>query len=339
MPTLVSSLTRAAARAEDEPLNILTFPTHEAYQVNLAVTGHRFYLLQGPNIKTWNHKFRPLPPGHVLLEPAKGNRQVPHELELDLVLSQNKFGQFPLAVQISRQLHLPLISLEHTLPPPGTNEGYRKKMKAMRGHVNVFISEYSRRAWDWHEEEARVIHHGVDTDVFYQGTVGPRKAVALSVVNDWVNRDWCCGFRLWQEATAGLPVLVLGDTPGLSQPAPSLQGLVGAYQTSRVFVNTSLVSPIPTALLEAMACGCACVSTSHCMVREVIEHGKNGLLADTPTEIRAAIKQLLADPARSLVLGQAARETIVEKFGLGYFVQKWDQLFCEAANFVYTGAP
>lgn len=338
MPSTVGSLCRAATRREGEPLNVLTFPTHEAYQTCLARTGHRFFLVQGPGIKTWDARFRPVPPGHVLLDPAKGNRQVPAEEDFDLVLSQNKFGQFAVAAQLSRQLHLPLVSLEHTLPPDSWGKGGLRRARQMRGHVNLFISEYSRRAWGWAEGEALVVHHGIDTTQFRPPPVdGGRRPVALSVVNDWVNRDYFCGYTLWKKATEGLPVRVLGDTPGLSQPAPSVDALAAAYRTSLVFVNTSLVSPVPTALLEAMASGCAVVTTGTCMIPEVVEDGTNGLLADTPAAIRSAVGRLLADPDLAAALGREARRTVEEKFSLGRFVTVWDRVLRDAADITYTG--
>ena len=116
MPTIVQSLTRRATRKDDDPFNILTFPTHERYQTNIAETGHNFYMWQGKGIKPWRLDYSPIPKGHVLLNPEKENDQIPDYVDIDLVLSQNKFGQFQIAEQISKQLQCPLISLEHTLP-------------------------------------------------------------------------------------------------------------------------------------------------------------------------------------------------------------------------------
>ena len=116
MPTIVQSITRRATRKDDEPLNILTFPTHERYQTNIAETGHNFYMWRGGGIKPWRLDYSPIPKGHVLLNPEKENNQIPDYIDIDLVLSQNKFGQFQIAKQIAKQLECPLISLEHTLP-------------------------------------------------------------------------------------------------------------------------------------------------------------------------------------------------------------------------------
>ncbi len=337
MPSAVGSIMRSASRG-DGPLNIVTFPTHERYETGLCKTGHRFWAVRTPQVKDWNGAYAPVPENYVLLNPAHTDRQLPPEVEFDLVLSQNKFGQFQLARQIATSLHLPLVSLEHTLPHVSWPAAQLKALKGMRGDVNVFISEYSRHAWDWSPEEACVIHHGVDTWVFSPDGSTPRKAHLLSVVNDWKNRDWCCGYSLWQEATAGLPVFVVGDTPGLSKPAASVAELVMRYQEAAVFVNTSTVSPVPTALLEAMACGAAVVSTANCMVPEIVKNGHNGFISNNAAEIGGYCRRLLGDAELCRKLGEEARKTIVERFSMGRFVSDWNRIFGLASQVIYTGA-
>lgn len=339
MPTLIGSLCRAASRGEGRPLNVLTFPTHERYESGLCLTGHDFFAVRGPGIKDWNATYAPVPKNYRLLDPSKGSRQLPTEADFDLVLCQNKSGQYNVASQLSRQLHLPLVCLEHTLPPPVWGPGQLEAARRVAGHVNVFISEYSRGRWGWDASGAAVVRHGVDSGLFSPGVApfADRKPNALSVVNQWASRDWCCGYSLWREATAGLPVAVVGDNPGLSAPAAPAE-LAAAYRGSRVFVNTSLVSPIPTALLEAMACGCAVVTTENCMIGEVVRHGENGLLANTPAEIRSAVERLLVDPVGAEALGRRARETVLRDFAMSRFVREWDALLRGAAEIVYTGA-
>jgi hypothetical protein len=162
----------------------------------------------------------------------------------------------------------------------------------MRGFKNVYISEFSLKEWG---VEGEVIHHGIDTDTF-KSTNLERKPVILSVVNDWVNRDYFCGFNLWRTVTQGLSVKPVGATPGLSEPAKSTDELVEFYNSHQVFLNTSLVSPVPTSLMEAMACECAVVSTNTCMIPEVIEHGVSGFLGKTQEELRFYCQKLLDNP-------------------------------------------
>ena len=333
MTVSTRTIMRNACRRKDEKLNILSFPTHERYQTNLAKTGHNFYLWQGGDgIKPWVEKYAGVPDGTVLLNPSKGQNQIPEHVDIDLVLSQNKFGQFSVAQQISEQLRVPLVSIEHTLPMSTWTKAHIQKIHEMSGDINIFISEYSREEWGWEKDEAAVIHHGIDSDSFCPPSVDEERSdVVLSVVNDWINRDWCCGFRLWQSIT-GYPehkmnLDVVGDTPGLSIPTDSTAELIQKYQQSRIFLNTSLISPIPTALLEAMSCGCAVVTTGTCMIPEIINNGENGYMSNDGQELKQYVEKLLKDKDLCAKMGENARKTIVDKFGIKKFTESWDEVF------------
>lgn len=335
--TMAQTILRNATRKVDEPLNILSFPTHERYQSNLAKTGHKFYLWQGEGIKPWVESYAKVPYGTTLLNPSKGSQQIPPHVNIDIILSQNKFGQFDIARQISEQLNIPLISLEHTLPMDSWSENDLLSLYQMQGDINLFISNYSRTRWGWSEKDAGIIHHGVDTKLFSPDKeIEDRDTVILSVVNDWINRDWCCGFNLWSQITeypnSPLPLQVIGDTPGLSESAKSTEQLVEQYQKSYIFLNTSLISPIPTSLLEAMSCGCAIVTTNNCMIPEIIEHNKNGLMSNDPQKLRSYIDLLIKDKDMAKELGNNARKTIVDNWGVDKFVKTWNFLFAQCVE-------
>lgn len=680
MTLSIRSILRQATRKQGEKLNILTFPTHERYQGNLANCNAEFYLWHGNGIKKWDQRFGPLPANHHLLPHFDGNQNsidilqtLPMYVDFDLILSQSKAGQYQVAANLAKLLHVGLVNIEHTLPTAQwkANPSVLNKIKQMKGDINLFISEYSMGEWGWTKDEAEVIYHGIDTEIFKPLNL-PRKQHVLSVVNDWVNRDWCklagqkiltingyvnieniqvgnkvlsdngifnivtetfkrdyygdiidiyldnnkekisftpnhhirvkrnnqetyveanrlkvgdllkfpqikqtifypedknyawligsiigdgsitntgtvsisykledinianratdllskysgnkaklshknikkgiyvvevtskifgkwlkskigdysknkripdelylgsdqtklsvlqglwsadgsfkngksvsprfvystssivlasqvsailhdfgikcnirkekrttnksngkllniyrvvgtgienvenciklinngnilypysytitkvdlienvnttvyncavssdpsyvvypgfvahncCGFRLWQASTQGLPVRTVGDTPGLSLPASSLEDLVNEYNSSQVFINTSLISPIPTSLLEAAACGCAIISTNNCAIPELIKHGENGFLANDPAEINYYAKELLLHPDLCIEFGMKARQSVLQKFNKETFVKKWDQIFNRASNIVYKG--
>ena len=338
MVSPTSSIIRAATRSVREPLNILTFPTHERYETLLCQTGHNFYSYRAEGIKDWNTNYGEIPDNYVLLDSSLGPQQVPPYVDFDLVLSQNKFGQFQIAEDIAYRLHLPLVSLEHTLPMPQWGGGVLNSMQTMSGDINVFISNYSIGQWGFHPaENTKVITHGVDTELFKPNENIEQENHILSVVNDWINRDWCCGFGIWQNITEGLPHHVVGDTPGLSAPAKDIKDLVFQYQRSRIFLNTSTVSPVPTSLLEAMSCGCAVVTTATCMIPEIVKHGENGFITNDEGEMKQHLVDLLNDEDLAKEMGQAARKTIVDYFTKDQFIQKWDNIFHLAAKSIFRG--
>ena len=324
--SIVSNILR-----QSKTLNVLTASTHERYQHGLDKTGHTFFLFQHRSFKEWNSKFAKYPPNHIPLY-GEGLGQIPEWLDIDLVLSQNKFGQFQVLGNIAKQLGVPLVSIEHTLPAPWWNQDQLEQLRNMRGDINLFISEYSIKEWGWDsKDDTYVIHHGIDTELFKDRGY-TRDNVCLSVVNDWINRDVFCGYNIWRRITDLLPVIVLGATPGLSEPAKSTQALAESYSKSRIFVNTSLISPIPTALLEAMSSGCACVSTATCMIPEIIENGVNGFISNDEKKLREYIELLLNDEVLANELGKNARSTILTKFSNDKFIDSWNNILWKASG-------
>ena len=312
--------------------NILTFPTHEAYWSNHKDSLHTFYLFQGEGIKTWNNQYRQLPENHILLDGTPG--QLKPDMKVDIVLSQNKFGQFQVAQQIAEHLNVPFVSIEHTLPFPQWPAKQREQMSKMRGDINIFISDYSIGEWgfDSSDPTVRVIHHGIDQQKFSPAseTEPKPKPHILTVVNDWINRDWCCGWSIFSRVANGLNVSPLGDTPGFSKPAESIEHLVKAYQDCAVFLNTSTISPVPTALLEAMSCGCPVVSTATCMIPSILQDGVNGFVSNDESYLRDRLEWCLKNPEEARnTIGKAARETILSRFSLEKHLSDWNNVFKE----------
>lgn len=307
--------------------NIITFDTHERYQTQLAKTGHDFYSFQYDGCKDWNETYAKIPDNYYTMP----KNTIPNGIDFDFILSQSKFGQFQVAKQIQKVFDLPIVSLEHTLPINSWPNQQLEAFRQMNGDINVFISEYSCREW---QMNGQIVHHSIDTETFSpssnEGIRLPKQSYVLSVVNDYVNRDYCCNFKGWQRITNGLKTRLVGDTPGLSKPAASIEELVSEYQNAAVFLNTSTVSPVPTSLLEAMSCGCAVVTTATCMIPEIIKNGINGFISNDESELRGYIEKLLYDEELREELGKNARKTILDRFSEEKFLDKWNKIFDQA---------
>ena len=301
--------------------NILTFDTHERYQQQLCKTGHDFYSFRYENCKHWDESYAKIPDNYYLMP----DNSITASIGFDFILSQSKFGQFQASQHINQRFKLPVISLEHTLPISNWPDNQLQTFRSMSGDINVFISDYSKDKWDI-DNKAKVIHHSVDSEMF-KPVDGEKKPHVLSVVNDFINRDYCCNYQGWKRITDGLNVKLLGKTEGLSEPAGSIEELSQAYAEAQVFLNTSTVSPVPTCLLEAMSCGCACVSTATCMIPDIIDHGVNGFISNDEDELRGCIETLLKDEDLRSKLGAAARQTILDDFSEEKFINSWNETF------------
>jgi len=299
-------------------LNILTFNTHERYQTQLAKTGHNFYSFNHEQGKAWFPEHAPMPKNQYQL-PA--NSLYPG-IAFDLILVQSKFGQYQMAQNLNTRLQLPMVVLEHTLPHLNWPESHTNGFRQMQGNVNVFITEYSKGKWGIPGE---VVYHSVDTELFKPN--GERMNQVLTVAHDFINRDYALNYQGWERITKGLPRVVVGNTENLSSAPKSVEELVKHYQQSRVYINPSTLSPVPTSMLEAMSCGCAVVTTETCEIPNFIKHGENGFMSNDEGELRGYIEKLLADPELADKMGQAARETIKEKFAEERFINEWNNIF------------
>lgn len=334
MNLTIESILNRHIKQENEPIRILTFPTHETAETIWCQNNIEVWAMRGPNIKDWNSKFRPLPKNYFLL--AKGNSAeeiiniIPSHKTFDCVVSQNIFAHHDLGRHVANFLHIPLIELQHVLPDPSWTPGFLKQFREKKAEKTVFITEFSRDRWGYSEENSTVIHHAVDTNLFCPDPNKERRAHILSVVNEFAQRDYQLGFKLWENIVKDLPHKHVGSDPsGIFFPANDLYDLINYYQTAQIFINTSLISPIPCALLEAAACGCAIVTTNTCAIPTFFEHEKNCLMSDKPEDLRKFCKHLLQNEQERNRLGLAAREMILEKCNIDRYIKDWTNVFRE----------
>jgi glycosyltransferase involved in cell wall biosynthesis len=82
-------------------------------------------------------------------------------------------------------------------------------------------------------------------------------------------------------------------------------------------------------LIEAMSLGCAIVGSRTAPVEEVMEHGKNGLLADllAPQDVAEQVAKLLDNPKLRSRLGQAARKTVLDRYATDKIAPQYVRLF------------
>lgn len=104
--------------------------------------------------------------------------------------------------------------------------------------------------------------------------------------------------------------------------------VVAELNQSQVFVLPSAYEGFPNALLEAMACGLACISYDcESGPREIIRHEVDGFLvpAGDVTALSQALDQLLSNEALCRQLGERARE-VVQRFGVQEYLRRWEEV-------------
>lgn len=96
----------------------------------------------------------------------------------------------------------------------------------------------------------------------------------------------------------------------------------------RICVLSTHYEGMPLALIEGMAAGCAVVGSDVVGVQDVVEPGRNGLLAaegDAPA-LADALERLLTRPAEAERLAQAARRDALRLYGLPTMTARYEAL-------------
>lgn len=138
----------------------------------------------------------------------------------------------------------------------------------------------------------------------------------------------CAGDGEIARAAALAAELGIADSvqlPGWLSPEDTAAQLAAAT----IFALPSYAEGLPMALLEAMACGLAVVTTPVGGIPQVVQHHKNGLLVspgDVPA-LAAEISRLLGEPNWRAHLGAAARATISQDFSLGAAIERLINLY------------
>jgi glycosyltransferase involved in cell wall biosynthesis len=122
--------------------------------------------------------------------------------------------------------------------------------------------------------------------------------------------------------------LGLGDAVRLVGYWPDL---AEAFAALDVFVLPSLMEGHPLAILEAMAAGKPVVATDVGGNGEAVQPDVTGLLVPPadPAALADAILSLLAEPERSLALGEAGRRSLDRRFSLEAAVRANEHLYLQ----------
>ncbi len=129
---------------------------------------------------------------------------------------------------------------------------------------------------------------------------------------------------LIDELGLGERVRLLGRTEELARLLSSLD----------VFVSASRSEAFGLAMVEAMACGCAVVSTATEGAREIVEDGATGVVVPVgdPPAMAAAIESLLDDATLRNSLAARAREAARSRFDLARMVEATERVYEEAVS-------
>jgi glycosyltransferase involved in cell wall biosynthesis len=107
------------------------------------------------------------------------------------------------------------------------------------------------------------------------------------------------------------------------------------------FVLPSRSEAFPNAAIEAMAAGLPVVASAVGGLRDLIEHGRTGILvpAGNASALEQALRGLLDDPLRATALGATARTEVLRRYSFERMVGSFENLYTqELRQRVFAGA-
>jgi glycosyltransferase involved in cell wall biosynthesis len=180
----------------------------------------------------------------------------------------------------------------------------------------------------------------------YQGRIAPEKNVE-SLLRAWKQAEMGTGSKL----------VIVGN----GSSAPSLMSAYGAdhgiiwmgfvadeqqriqiLRGSDVFILPSLVEGLSLSLLEAMACGVACLATDAGADGEVLEEGAGIVLSTqrVSTQLQTLLPMFQDHPELTTLLGRKARQRVLDRYTLSQNISQLEDLYRQVLQqqHLYTGS-
>jgi glycosyltransferase involved in cell wall biosynthesis len=269
---------------------------------------------------------------------------------------------------VARRRRVPIVVNQSGVAYPGwagdeteaINAPFRQALLAA-DHV-LYQSEFCKRSADEWLGESRgtweVLHNAVDVEQFTPAAEPPAGGPVLLLGGDQTQ-----AYRLELalrtlahvlESEPDARLIVLGRLVSSPEPLVRELGLAGRvdflgryaqrdapslFRRAHLLLHTKVKDPCPSAVIEAMACGLPVVYAASGGTVELVgdEAGvgvphPDGWERDeppAPEELARAVSEVLAGPAR---YREAARRRAVERFALGPWLDRHEQLFGELVS-------
>jgi len=323
MANAINTILQAATREENNNLNILLHTANERYESLLLKTGHHFFALNARGMP-WRRDMANVP----IFEKYAFLRgePLPPDIVYDLLLCLDR-SNLSQAASISHKLHLPVVYFENKEP----HNNYKLPERVLQ----VFITDEQRESWEVNTDKCIVAGPIIDEVLFVDNPNIERSSQVLTVMDDWLRKGKKAGYRNYLEITKGLNnTKIIGFTPQISSPV-HLDDLITEYQKSLIYLNVSEIHSVPLQILEAMACGCAIVSTETSSLCKIVNEA-NGFLSNDIKELRGHIEYLLKNPQVALDMGKRNRQKIVDNYGYKQGIKTWKEIFARTADIPFT---
>ncbi|HNS20100.1 MAG TPA: glycosyltransferase [Sedimentisphaerales bacterium] len=302
---------------------LLVFNCHEPWVYQLDSLGYDLDIivdLPGKYNKGWDEHMRPVPARARLITLSQA---------LDPAVSYYCLIAHNITdlLDIRHRPEPRLLVLHHTLEgrlreegcdidPPAMKDMLHRYIDAVGGHV-VATSMFKGESWGFTDD---IVHFGIDVDE-YPLNEG-EKPQGLRICNFVNSRRHILMWDLHEQAFEGIPVTLVGHNPDLPgvRAADNWDHLKAILRSHRFYIHTAdprFEAGHNMATAEAMAAGLPVLGNRH--PTSPVKHGVSGFLSDNPKELQHFARILLEDRDLARLMGQQARQTVIERFSLGRF--------------------
>ncbi len=223
------------------------------------------------------------------------------------------------------QRKLPKVYVEHDTPAKYPADA--KHLMNDPDVLMVHVTNFNKLMWNNdHCRIVKVIDHGVIVPPHsYTGDL--EKGVVI--VNHLHQRGRKLGADIFEKVRKKIPLDLIGmgteEYGGLGEVLhPQMPDLVGKY---RFCFNPIRWTSLGLAVLEAMATGLPVVALATTEYVTVIKDGVNGFIHTDIDYLIEKMQWLLENKIKSHSVGNEARKTIQNRFGIERFTNDWEQVF------------
>jgi hypothetical protein len=310
---------------EKERLKIFTWHIHGSYLYYLSQGEYDIYIPVNVN-KTEGYYGRgeTFPFGPNVIEVPAGEVR---NMDFDCILFQSERNYLIDQHEILAdwQKLLPRVYVEHNTPiqhPTNTRHVVTDPAITL-----VHVTHFNKLMYDNNGlPHVQVIEHGVCIpEVNYQGDI-PKGIV---VINHIEQRGRTTGWDVFDEVRKSVPLDLIGmgtsGSGGLGEVLnPQLPDFTSRY---RFFFNPIRYTSFGLAVCEAMMAGMPVVALATTEYVTVIKDGYSGFIDTNIEKLISSMNRLIADPHLARQMGENARLTAIEKFGISRFTSDWKKLF------------
>ncbi|NPA55688.1 MAG: glycosyltransferase family 4 protein [Epsilonproteobacteria bacterium] len=109
---------------------------------------------------------------------------------------------------------------------------------------------------------------------------------------------------------------------------PYTSNIAQYYAKASIFVLSSHKEGMPNVLLEAMACGCACICFEYSKAIYEIIDTNNGIVVKNIEELAVQLSNLISNPAKMHTLQQHAQQ-IKHRYNTHTISTQWEKVICD----------